>query len=208
MTKATKTLCVLWMLTGFLAVGVVIAWLSLIANVTRFQLPFSLYNETFKPSVSMSWAAEGGFTYDSPGAIEEQSQFFLKRVLTSRIGWQRSGVQFLSAVDADNANILFLIVDEKTLKQKCGLGSACAETTESVSMWPFFDSKPAQCRIFLPDSLKNRESSYRRAFSFVNHEVGHCLGLGHSFGQTDIMSGWDAVIPNEHEIRIAQSNIR
>jgi len=117
--------------------------------------------------------------------------------LTSKVGWERSGIDFEQIPPETKTDrkflITFVIPSERTYFPDPDGVYATAVPIKGG------------CIIYFAPYASVFDDFFRLA---VNHEVGHCLGLRHSSNPFDVMSGNIASFPSNAEIDAVRKNIK
>ncbi len=114
--------------------------------------------------------------------------FQIKEILDDTRGWSRAGITFHPASQDLEYDFVFVILTEDAFNGTCGRGrkgrSGCMNLAGP-------GQSPSFCKILLTEKLFSYEAKVWLRTGTIHHEVGHCIGLGHSANPYQLMySEW------------------
>lgn len=119
------------------------------------------------------WVDTSVFTQDTEA---------ISKMLNHPSGWSRSGLKFTETKDRDAAHIVIYPKDSwKEVVRLC----ANVENAAGCAGQYITISGNYKCTVYL--RMPSKRLSFEGFLSILNHETGHCLGVGHSTTKGDLM---------------------
>ena len=159
--------------------------------------PISAVSQAFRVPAMIDVDQSGTVQWTVEDTVLQEPLQRIQATLSSPGGWQDAGLTFVETGRLEDVSIIFRVSSVEDMPGACGKSSA----TGCASM-KFVDDR-VQCTVDIQDKYITGDS----ITSLVNHEVGHCLGLGHSDDPDHVMrfGEMNVLWPHSNEVAVVRN---